>query len=75
VFNAVFSGNETIQHLFFDYHMARLMWNIVCMSFGIQPPSSVVANLFGSWLKSSPFMLKNQVLIGTSALCWALWLC
>jgi hypothetical protein len=55
------SSNETIQHLFFDCHMARLMWSIVCMPFGIQPPSSI-ADLFGSWLRNFLFKLRNQVL-------------
>lgn len=43
------SKSKTIQHLFYC-HLARLMWNIVSISFGFQPPTSI-ANLFGLGLK------------------------
>jgi hypothetical protein len=32
---------ETIQHLFFDCHFARFIWNTVHITFGIQPPPLV----------------------------------
>ena len=54
--------------------MARMVWNVLRISFGFQPPTSV-ANLFGSWLRGFPLKLRKQILICASALCWALWLC
>ncbi len=42
--------NETIQHLFFDCHVARFVWSILFITFGINPPNNV-ANMFGIWLK------------------------
>ena len=67
------SREETIQHLFFDCHMSRFIWNSLFLSFGITPPSSV-ANLFGSWYESFPLTYGKTIMIGTSALCWAIWL-
>ena len=51
-----------------------MVWNVLRIYFGFQPPTSV-ANLFGSWLRGFPLKLRKQILIGASALCWALWLC
>lgn len=38
--------NETIQHLFFDFHVARFVWSTLFITFGINPPNNV-ANMFG----------------------------
>ena len=67
------SSDETIQHLFFDCHFASFVWNIVHITFGIQPPTSF-ANLFGSWLHGLSPKLRSQILLGAAALCWAIWL-
>ena len=68
------SCKETIQHLFFECHVAKFVWGSVRMVFGIQPPSSVT-NLLGSWLRSFSVKLRKQLLVGAVALCWAIWLC
>ena len=56
------SREETIQHLFFDCHMSRFIWNSLFLSFGITPPSSV-ANLYGSWYKSFPLKYRKTAMI------------
>jgi hypothetical protein len=43
--------SESIQHLFFDCPMAKLVWGIFSLTFGIRMPSDV-GNLFGPWLRS-----------------------
>jgi len=68
-----YNATETIQHLFFDCHVARYIWNTTFIAFRIEPPSNI-ANLFGSWLKDFPKELKCQILIGAAAICWAVWL-
>lgn len=55
----------------FDCSIGRSVWNAVSMSFNIQPPSNI-ENLFGSWLAIFLPKLRNQILFGTSTLCWAL---
>jgi hypothetical protein len=67
------SSVETIQHLFFDYHFASFVLNTVHITFGVQPPTSF-ANLFGSWLHGLHLKLKNQIMLGATLLCWAIWL-
>jgi hypothetical protein len=66
-------SKESIQHLFFDCQLARLVWGAVSITFGFRPPSSMT-DMFGSWLKSFHFRFKNKMLIGMAAMCWALWL-
>ena len=67
------NSNETIQHLFFDCHVARLVWNIISIAFGIQTPSSV-SNMLGPWRRSFPRKQRKTILIGVTALCWAIWI-
>jgi hypothetical protein len=64
---------ETIQHLFFDCPMARLMCGIICSTLGITRPMDV-RHLLGPWLRSFSKKQRNLVLIGLAARCWALWI-
>jgi hypothetical protein len=42
-------NNETIQHLFFDCHVAMFVWTIFTVAFGLQPPKDIT-DLCGVWL-------------------------
>jgi hypothetical protein len=67
--------DETIQHLFFDCHVAKfVVWNAIFFTFGIKPPTSVV-DMLGSWLGCFSQKLRKQVWLGAAAMCWAIWLC
>jgi hypothetical protein len=50
-----------------------MCWNLVQISFGFTPPMNV-SDLFGNWLNGFHRKLRNQIMIGAAALCWALWL-
>jgi len=62
------SSDETIQHLFFDCHVAKFMWRVVQYTFDLSPPQSIT-HLFGNWLRSVGTKLKQKLLTGASALC------
>jgi hypothetical protein len=64
---------ETIEHLFIHCHFTRFIWNTIYITFGIQPPNSI-AHMFGSWLAGFQPAHRNQICIGLSAICWAIWL-
>lgn len=68
------SQQETIQHLFFNYHFAKNLWRVVQCTFNIDTPTSV-GHLFNDWACSVGSRLKKFMLVGASALCWALWTC
>jgi hypothetical protein len=42
----VFNAQETIQHLFFECPIARLVWNTVSIMFDIRKPRSI-NDIFG----------------------------
>ena len=65
--------NETIQHLFFDCQYARFLWRMVFCCFNIKPPNNI-NHLLGSWVYGMDNKVKKQMLVGASALCWAIWL-
>ena len=64
--------DESIQPLFFKCPLAKLVWRIVHMSFGL-PPSKNTTNLFGSWLKGLPKNDLKNIQVGLCAILWALW--
>jgi hypothetical protein len=64
---------ETVQHLFFDCPLARLVWGCVAVAFGINGPTCV-QHLFGPWLRSFSKKQRSLVVIGVAALCWAIWI-
>jgi hypothetical protein len=66
--------DETIQHLFFDCQLARLIWRVIHISFNLPRPTSIV-HLFDGWLQGLGNKIKYVILAGASAFCWAIWLC
>jgi hypothetical protein len=46
-------NKESIQHLFFECPLAKIIWCIVHMTFGLAPPKNIT-NHFGNWLKGIP---------------------
>jgi hypothetical protein len=44
------SSDETIQHLFFDCHFAKFVWQTIQVSFNLIPPTSI-HDLFTGWLQ------------------------
>jgi hypothetical protein len=53
--------------------MARIMWRIVQVSFNITPPMNI-AHMFTGWLNGVNKKLMYKILVGASALRWAIWL-
>uniref|UniRef100_A0A453R6T4 Reverse transcriptase zinc-binding domain-containing protein n=1 Tax=Aegilops tauschii subsp. strangulata TaxID=200361 RepID=A0A453R6T4_AEGTS len=44
-----FDHDETIQHLFIECPLVKLLWRTIHIAFNINPPTSIEA-LFGTWL-------------------------
>ena len=66
--------DETIQHLFIDCPLAKLLWRSIHIAFNITPPSSIDA-LFGIWLNGVQPDTASNIQIGICALLWAIWNC
>ena len=69
----VLVNDETIIHLFFGCHMARLLWRIIFITFGLIKPNNVV-HLFGSWLQGFTWDSKKIMFTGLCVLLWSIWL-
>ncbi len=65
--------NESIQHFFFDCHLAKFMWRAVQFSFGFNLPVSV-SHIFDGWLLGVDKKMSKLILVGAFAICWAIWL-
>jgi hypothetical protein len=65
--------DETIQHLFIECPLAKVVWRIVHMAFSLSPPKNIT-NLFGNWLVGVNKKEKAQIRVGACAVLWALWL-
>jgi hypothetical protein len=57
---------------FFECPLAKIIWRIVHMTFGLAPPKNI-SNLFGNWLKGIPKKDLIQVRVDVCAVIWALW--
>jgi hypothetical protein len=69
---AFYTCDETIQHLFLDCHYARFLWRALQFTFGIHRPS-IINDMFINWLLSIGHKNRKQILVGATALCWAIW--
>jgi hypothetical protein len=58
---------ETIQHLFIQCPLAKMVWRIIHMTFGISPPMNL-KNLFGKWLDGVAKTDKAHIRVGVCAL-------
>src|SRR6266540_541321 len=65
--------SESIQHLFFDYPLAKFIWRAIQVSFGISPPLGV-HHMLSTWLSGVHKKFKLLILVGVSSMCWAVWL-
>ena len=61
------NSNESIQHLFFDCHLAKFIWRIVFMTLGLSPPRNI-AHLFNQWSNHGGTEYKPFLLAGAAAL-------
>jgi hypothetical protein len=65
-------NKESIQHLFFECPLAKIISHIIHMNFGLAPPKNIT-NLFGNWLMGISKNDLTKVSVGVCAVVWALW--
>ena len=57
------NSNETIKHLFLDFHYERMIWRIIFYATGLTPPRSI------------GHKIRDLIWVGVAAVCWAIWRC
>jgi len=65
--------SESIQHLFFNCPLAKLVWHIIAVSFNIISPRNF-RHIFSHWLGGTDSNLKKIIWNGIAAMLWAIWL-
>jgi hypothetical protein len=65
-------NKESIQHLFFECPLAKIIWRIVYMTFGLEAPKNV-PNLSWNWLKDIPKKDLIRIRVCVCAVIWAIW--
>ena len=68
------NNKETIQHLFFDCHVASFVWRIVLVAFGLTPPSNVSC-FVSTWFEQVDSNMRPLLCVGVSAIVWSIWMC
>ena len=65
--------DESIDHLFFSCSAASFLWSLVRCVCGFKTVPSNVKDCFGEWIRKFNKDDKKMVLVGISALLWAIW--
>jgi hypothetical protein len=65
------NSDETVQHLFFDCALAKLIWRVIHLALDLRPLENT-RHVFGAWVQN----VKHQKIffVGIGAIFWAIWL-
>jgi hypothetical protein len=66
-------SNETIQHLFFDCALAKFIWRIMNITFGLSTPINI-HHVFGGWVQGMNDKDRKILLVGVGAILSSIWL-
>jgi hypothetical protein len=72
--NCLFCGcNETIDHLFFKFPLARYIWNVVSCTFGFNFHFDSADHCISTWLKRFGGKKKEILAVVVAAVIWSIW--
>jgi hypothetical protein len=66
--------NETIQHLFVDCPLAKMIWRFIFYATNLSQLRSI-SHIFGNWLNNQHKDLKQLIWVGVAVIYWAIWKC
>jgi hypothetical protein len=64
---------ETIQHLFFDCALAKFIWRVIQVTFGLSIPLNI-KHVFGDWVQRMKEKDKKLLFVEMGAMFWSIWL-
>jgi hypothetical protein len=71
---AIFCNNlETIQYLFFDCALAKFLWRVIKLTFGLSTPQNI-KHVYGDWVQNINTTNKTLLFAGLGAMFWSIWL-
>ena len=66
------SGQETVDHLFFECSLAKFIWSVVAMVVGA-PCRPCSFDQFWRWAQVYMSGDETFLMVGLAAICWAIW--
>jgi hypothetical protein len=66
-------SNETTQHLFFDFALAKFIWRVMNITFGLSTPINI-RQVFDGWVHGMNNKDRKLLLVGVGAMLWSIWL-
>jgi hypothetical protein len=64
---------KTIQHLFFDCALAKFIWRVMQITFGLSAPTNT-KHVFGGWIQRMNGKDRKLLLVRMGAMFWSIWL-
>jgi hypothetical protein len=64
---------ETIYHLFFDCALAKFLWRVIQLTFGLSAPRNI-EHVYGDWVQNMSNTNKRLLFVGLCAMFWSIWL-
>jgi hypothetical protein len=64
---------ETIQHLFFDCVLAKFIWRVIQVTFGLSTPINI-KHVSGGWVQRMNEKDKKLLFVAMGAMFWSIWL-
>jgi hypothetical protein len=64
---------ETMQHLFFDCALAKFIWRVIQITFGLSIPLNI-KHVFTEWVQRMNEKDKKLLYVGMGAIFWFIWL-
>jgi hypothetical protein len=64
---------ETIQHLLFDCVLAKFLWGVIQLTFGLTKPHNIL-HVYGGWSQNMDAKTKRILFVGIGAMFWSIWL-
>jgi hypothetical protein len=58
---------ETIQHLFFDCVLAKFIWRVIHITFGLSIPNNI-KHVFGGWVQGMNDKERKLLVVGVGAI-------
>jgi hypothetical protein len=68
-----FCNNLEIIHLFFDCVLAKFLWRVIQLTFGLTKPHNI-KHVYGGWVQNMNEKNKRLLFVGMGTMFWLIWL-
>jgi hypothetical protein len=73
IYCAIFVTMLKLQHLFFNCALAKFLWRVIQLMFGLSVPRNV-KHVYGDWIQNMNNTNKRLLFVILGAMFWSIWL-